>query len=268
MIQPFTADDLLRIAHLQPDGWQDIGPFFRFYLDDPICRAYKIEEQRRIVAVGALILHVETAWLAHVIVAPEMRRKGLGMLMTQKLVTSAETYGRVTQLLIATKMGEPLYGRLGFGRSCDYLFYHPPVPGQYEHPPEGVRRLKPSDIPQIMAMDRSASGEDRQSLLSGFTGNGQVYTATDDKEIRGFYLPEFGEGLVVAQDSEAGQALMKLRLAEAKAAPVLPDANYAGNQLLQDLGLEVKGSTARMVRNGADPLQPEMLFNRIGGHLG
>lgn len=74
IIQAFTTDDLSRIAHLQPDGWQGIGPFFRFYADAPICRAYKFESKQGIVAIGALVLHTSTAWLAHIIVVPEMRR--------------------------------------------------------------------------------------------------------------------------------------------------------------------------------------------------
>ncbi len=267
MIQPFTADDLSRITHLQPDGWQDIVPFFRFYVADPICRAYKFEEKGRIVAVGALILHVETAWLAHIIVAPEMRRKGLGLRVTRHLIDSTEEHGRHTQLLIATKMGEPLYGQLGFTRSCEYLFYHPPL--HVEVAPKGsARPIQPADIPELMLLDRNASGEDRWGLLSGHTSNAMIYRGNSGGGIRGYYLPGLGEGHIVARDAEAGQALMKLRLAEAEAAPVLPAANLEANRCLTDLGLGVKSSAARMVRNGADPLKPEMLFNRIGGHLG
>lgn len=267
MIQPFTADDLSRIAHLQPDGWQDIVPFFRFYVHEPICRAYKFEQQGQIVAVGALILHIGTAWLAHIIVAPEMRRRGLGLQVTRHLIESTERQGRYTQLLIATKMGEPLYAELGFRHSCDYLFYHPPLHVE-DVPPGALRRMQPSDIPGLMTLDSSASGEDRRSLLSGHTDNAMIYTGNSGSGIRGYYLPGLGEGYIVARDAEAGQALMKLRMAEAEAAPVVPAGNLAANRFLSGLGLRVKNSAVRMVRNGADPLKPEMLFNRIGGHLG
>lgn len=267
MIQPFTHADLADIAHLQPDSWQDIGAYFRFYLGAPFCRAFKIEDNRRIVALGALVLHAETAWLAHIIVAPGMRRKGLGKRVTRQLIDQAEAYGRVTQLLIATGMGEPLYEQLGFRRSCDYRFYCPPTRGACTLP-VAVRRMEPADVPRVMKMDASASGEDRRSLLSAYVNNGFVYTGTGGKGLSGFYLPDLGEGLIVAQDAEAGQALMELRLAGAEAPPVLPAANLAANRFLSGLGLGVKSTAARMVRNGADPLQPDMLFNRVGGHLG
>jgi len=267
MIQVFRTEDLSRIAHLQPDGWQDIGPFMRFYVDTPFCRAYKIEDKQGIVAIGALVFHAETAWLAHIIVVPEMRRKGLGVLMTQHLTDTAEKHGRETQLLIATKVGEPLYERLGFYRSCDYRFYHSPP--RIDTELEGaVRHVNPADIPEIMNLDREASGEDRSSLLAGYTGNGLVYSGTGGERIRGYFLPDLAEGLVVAVDTEAGLALMKQRLAQADAAPVLPAGNHAANRWLEDTGVAFKQTAARMVRNGDDPLRPDMLFNRIGGHLG
>lgn len=267
MIEPFTIDDLSRIAHLQPEGWQDIGPFLRFYVSAPYCRAYKVEDGQGIAALGAFILHASTAWLAHIIVAPEMRRKGLGVRMTRHLIDSCEELGRDTQLLIATKMGEPLYGQLGFQRSCDYRFYHLP-PRIEDEPPGEVRRVEPADIPEIMALDKEASGEDRRGLLAACTNYGLVYPGTGGERIRGYYLPSLSEGLVVARDEEAGQALMRHRLARADAAPVLPAGNRAANQWLGGMGLGVKNTAVRMVRNGVDPLKPDMLFNRIGGHLG
>lgn len=267
MIQRFTSHDLARISRLQPGGWQDIGPFLRFYVTSAICRVYKIEDKQEIVAIGALIFHVKTAWLAHIIVAPEMRRKGLGILMTRHLIDTAEEQGRATQLLIATKMGEPLYEKLGFHRSCDYGFYHLPPRAETELPAT-VRQLKPTDIPEIMSLDREASGEDRASLLAAYTDNGLVYPGTGGERIHGYYMPDLAEGLVVAVDMEAGRALMKHRLARSDAAPVLPAGNHAANRWLKDAGFTVKSSVARMVRGGDDPLKPDMLFNRIGGHLG
>lgn len=267
MIKAFTLEDLSRTAHLQPDGWQDIRPFLRYYVSAPYCRAYKVEDGQGIVALGAFILHASTAWLAHIIVAPEMRRKGLGVMMTRHLIDSCEELGRDTQLLIATKMGEPLYQQLGFQRSCDYRFYHSP-PRIEDEPPGEVRRVEPADIPEILALDAETSGEDRRNSLAAHTADGLVYPGTGGGRLRGYYLPSLSEGLVVARDAEAGQALMRLRLSRAEAAPVLPAGNRVANRWLGEMGLGVKHTAARMVRNGADPLKPDMLFNRIGGHLG
>ena len=267
MIQPFTGADLACISQLQPDGWEDITEFFEVYVEADYCLPLKIEDNNRVVALGSLILHRETAWLAHIIVDARMRRKGLGLAVTEELIRLAEKNGRNVQLLIATQLGAPLYECAGFRHSCDYVFYQESAGGVYDVPPQ-IRVLEPGDFSQLLELDQRASGEDRSAVLSRYGTIGWVYTCSEGKVIRGFFLPNLGEGTVVAQDAEVGTALMELRLAKAQAAPVLPAGNLAANSFLRGSGLKIKRSATRMVRNGNDPLKQDMVFNRIGGHLG
>jgi GNAT superfamily N-acetyltransferase len=267
VIQPFKESDLARISHLQPVGWESILPFFRFYLDAAFCIPLKIEERGSIVATGAVVLHAETAWLAHIIVEPQMRRKGLGLLVTQELIALAEKHGRHVQLLIATSMGAPLYECCDFRVSCDYRFYHHSATGEMETSPQ-IRALEHADRVAVESLDKRASGEDRHLLLSRYCDSGWVYADSDNKEILGYFLPELGEGTIVAQDAKAGNALQELRLATVNTAPVLPADNHAANALLRDRGFKLKSTAVRMVRNGQDPQCHDMIYNRIGGHLG
>jgi hypothetical protein len=125
--------------------------------------------------------------------------------------------------------------------------------------------VEPADLKTILELDRKASGEGRSTLLKGHIDGGIVI---DDGDLRGFYLPAMDEGLVVAGDAEAGLALMQLRMATSDKSVVLPVGNEMANAYLLDQGLVVRRRLARMVRNGADPLNQQMLFNRIGGHVG
>jgi len=267
MIKPFTSADVARIAGLQPDGWEDITEFFRFYVEAPFCLPLKFEDDGRILAVGNVILHAHTGWLAHIIVKPGQRRRGLGAAVTQELIASAERHGRTTLLLIATAMGAPLYERLGFRRSFDYEFYDARGPVKTPVPPL-VRPLDPLDVPQIHALDRRATGEDRRLLLASGGWRGWVHEGPGRGELRGYYLPDLSEGTIVAQDAEAGTALMKVRLATTGVRPVVPSGNDAANNLLRKAGFKVQSSAPRMVRQGDDPLVPGMVFNRVGGHAG
>lgn len=267
MIEPFAKADLGRIAYLQPDGWQDIVTYFRFYLETPFCRPLKIEDGGQVVTVGCVILHQQTAWLAHIIVAEDMRRKGLGLAMTEELVRQADRNGRDRQLLIATKMGRPLYEQLGFRLSCEYLAYGPHDAHDFS-PSSRARPVQRADVPGILELDRQASGEGRQELMALHTDGGWVTADGDGSELRGFYLPAMDEGLVVARDEDAGLALMQTRLAIRDKSAVMPAGNGVANTYLQDRGLQVTRRLARMVRHGDDPLNQQMLFNRIGGHLG
>jgi len=267
MIQPFTKMDLSRIAHLQPDGWQDITDIFKVYIEASFCLPLKIEDNKRVAAIGSLILLKDTAWLAHIIVDPKMRRKGLGLAVTGELIDIAEKNGRNIQLLIATETGAPLYECIGFRHSCNYMFYHKTACKEVKLPSQ-IRPLEPADAEEILSLDQRATGEDREILLSQYGNSGWVYTGSEGKEIRGYLLSKLGEGTIVAQDVEAGTALMKLRLARLETGPVVPEGNRAANRFLLDSGFKFKSSAARMVRIGDDPLNQGMIFNRIGGHLG
>jgi GNAT superfamily N-acetyltransferase len=267
MIQTLTKADVTRISHLQPDGWENITPYFQFYTESSFCHAIKIEEKNHIVALGSLILFDHTAWFAHIIVDPLMHRKGLGSLITRELISYAEKNGCNTQLLIATAMGLPLYEHFGFKRSCDYLYYQKHVLDPVT-PSPNIRPLNPNDAPGILALDQRATGEDRGSLVLTQSTKGWVYVASNRKYVRGYFLPYLGDGIIVAEDEEAGTALMKLRMATLETGAVLPAGNKAGNRLLSELNIELKSSATRMVRQGDDPLNQEMVFNRIGGHVG
>jgi GNAT superfamily N-acetyltransferase len=268
MIRRFASADVARIAHLQPEGWDDITAFFRFYVDSDFCRPLKIEDGEGILGVGSLILHAETAWLAHIIVRPEHRRRGVGAEITRELISTAERHGRTTQLLIATAMGAPLYERLGFQRSCDYRFYDAREPVS-DPVPSQVRPVEPSDAGGICALDRRVTGEDRRLLLADSGWRGWiVHDPGQGGKIRGYFLAKLGEGTVVAEDAEAGTTLMRVRLASTGVRPVLPAGNDAAHELLRQAGFNVQSSAARMVRGGADPLDQRAIFNRIGGHVG
>ena len=224
MIQEFTSADLIRISHLQPDGWDDITAFFQVYDEADFCLPLKIEDNHRIVAIGSLVLFPGTAWLAHIIVDIHRRRKGLGQAITGELIRRAEQNGCDVQLLIATDLGAPLYERLGFRCSCQYNFYQKHAGGTGEVPAQ-IRVLEPADFPQVLDLDQQASGEDRSTVLYRYGTSGWVYTGSEEKVIRGFFLPNLGDGTIVAQDAEAGTALMDLRLPMAETGPVLPAEN-------------------------------------------
>lgn len=41
-ILDFTRNDLGRIRHLHPEGWNDIAPEFEYYLRKPFCYPIKV----------------------------------------------------------------------------------------------------------------------------------------------------------------------------------------------------------------------------------
>lgn len=264
MIEPFTIADLDRIGHLQPEGWDDIAPFFRLYADRPFCSPVKIVQGGEIVAVGSSIRNGATGWIAHIIVAEEQRGSGLGKEITLHLTDLLERSGCHTRLLIATAMGEPLYRKLGWRTSFHYRFYTgAPISGS---PSERIRAMAETDLPAVLEIDRRATGEDRRAMLLEHLDGGMVFAEND--RIRGILLSTLGEGAVVAEDAAAGCALLKTKHSGGVRKAVLPEENDAAVAFLEEHGFELHNTAARMVHGGEDPLRPRMIFSRVGGHYG
>ncbi|MCP4573756.1 MAG: GNAT family N-acetyltransferase [bacterium] len=261
-----TTADLDRLALLQPEGWSDIVPYFRFYTSAAFCRPVKMERDGTLAAVGTAILNGATGWLAHIIVASDQRRQGFGEAVTQHLIDAVEEAGRPVQLLIATDLGKPVYERLGFTTSCEYAFH---APRQLAPAPEcgWVRRLIAADRDAVLELDREATGEDRSAMLEPHLADGWA-TVDHHGKPNGFLLPHLAEAPVVAADPEAGRALLRLRLGLSAEKVVMPSRNEDGLAYAAELGLEAKSTAARMVRGGGDSLRHHLIYNRVGGHFG
>jgi len=127
-------------------------------------------------------------------------------------------------------------------------------------PFEEIHRL------MIYELDKYISGENRERLLVNYLNNSMVYVK--DNILLGFYIPELGEGHIIAETEEAGIELMKIKYPKADKA-VLPYDNIKGiNYLKQNGFAETNKKGTRMIYGKELNWQPEKIFGRIGGHLG
>lgn len=95
----------------------------------------------------------------------------------------------------------------------------------------------------VMSLDKRVSGEDRSILLKDKLANCYLYQ--DEDKIKGYYLPDLGEGLIIAQEVTAGLQLMKLRYKN-KDRGVLPADNTTAIKFLLDNGFYEKRRVKRM----------------------
>ena len=109
------------------------------------------------------------------------------------------------------------------------------------------------------------SGEDRFFRLQEHFGSAKVYY--DEDRIQGFYLPTFGEGLIIADNSVAGIALMQTRLLDNEIA-TLPIDNLEAIKFLKDLQFTPQRILKRMVLGEKRKWEPQNLYNRVGGYVG
>jgi len=263
-IETLTTEDLPLVGGLQPEGWPPITPAFQLYLHSNFCFPIKCTIDEQLVGLGATILHNQTAWLAHIIVSPSYRRKGIGAQITKSLIQIAEKYYCKTILLIATTLGEPVYTRLGFQKESEYVFLQN---GNIQYQPEEI--IHPYTVQfrkSILKLDHAVSGEDRSKLLMSHLDKARV--VIHDGKVTGAYLPTLGEGLVIAETEKAGLALITERLAPDKNRIALPSENTNALRFLAANGYSEFLRGSRMYLG--DPLcwQPSNLYSRIGGNMG
>ena len=265
-LESLSKNDLEHIRHLQPSGWSDILVEFEFYVNSPFSYPIKTELNDQIVGIGASIEFDKTAWLAHIIVDPEHRRKGIGYNIVEELLRYLELRSMETCLLVATEMGLPIYEKAGFRIVTEYTYLKREIPQQHTKISDHVFPFKEKNADIIYKLDREVTGENREWLLSDFLDDSYVYM--DNNVITGYYLPKLGEGLIIAQNDSAGIELLKLKIPTHDKI-VLPSDNQVGIEFLKQNGfikMDTKGT--RMICGKNIDWQPKKVFSRIGGNLG
>jgi GNAT superfamily N-acetyltransferase len=265
-IEPINNKDLDSIRHLQPEGWSDIVPDLTFYITSDFCSPIKLSVGETIAGIGASIQFHNTAWLAHIIVDPGFRNKGIGYQIVEKLLEDLEKSGAKTCLLTATELGQPVYIRAGFRTVAEYIFLNRDKPWQEVPLSPDIIEFREEFTPHIILLDKQATGEEREGLLSPFLKGSRLYVKNN--MMMGYLIPGLREGLIVAENEEAGMALMNAKYANVDKA-ILPAENRAGVEYLLKRGFADSGKKGTRMILGKDiPWKPGMIYSRIGGNVG
>ena len=86
-------------------------------------------------------------------------------------------------------------------------------------------------------------------------------------ELRGVYVRTLYRGMIVAEENEAGLALMQYRMT-AKEYCMLPAANKKAIDFIQQSGATYLRASRRMVLGEGVRWRPEYIYNTINGAMG
>lgn len=265
-LERITNRDLDKVKHLQPEGWSDIVPDITFYVTSGFCNPVKMTDGDSIAGIGASIRFDRTAWLAHIIVDQRYRNRGIGFQIVSKLLADLETSGTDTCLLTATELGQPVYTRAGFRNVGEYVFLNREKSWEKAPVSPFIVDFREEFRHAVYTMDVKATGEKRELLLAPFLTTAKLYVR--ENRLTGYLIPGLREGLIIAENDEAGFALMNVKFAIADKA-ALPADNKKGIEFLQKWGFAATGKKGtRMVRGKDIPWKPEMIYSRIGGNVG
>lgn len=265
MPEPITEYDIDSIRDLQPEDWPDIIPMIKFYIANSFCKPIKVSIDNKIAGIGTGILLDNTAWLAHIIVSPEFRNNGIGSSIVKYLIEYYKSISCETVSLIATSLGYPVYKRAGFIEETEYLLFERDKPLDGPLLSDNIIKFTENYTNGILALDRKISGENRDKILLNKICNSYIYK--DKNNLAGYYIPDLGEGLIVAESDIAGIELMKLKYSIATKG-FLPADNVSGIRFLQENGFNETKRIKRMFLGKKLLWQPEKIFSRIAGNLG
>ncbi|MFO7448327.1 MAG: GNAT family N-acetyltransferase [Ignavibacteriaceae bacterium] len=268
-IEPVTTEDLVNIPRLQPEDWQqDITPHFEYYLRLENCLPVKAVINNEIAGLGCSISFGGTAWLAHIIVHPDYRNRGTGTKIVTSLIDYLKKTPCSTILLIATKLGEPVYRKTGFKADTGYLFFRNTGPIKDKSVfPEEIMPFEEKYKDELLNLDRKISGEEREILLNEYLQGSILYTRNN--KLTGYYIPSLGNGPVIADDPEAGIELMKYKhTTMAVKSAALPVDNSIAVEFLINNGYVETSRGLRMSLGKKLNWHPEKLYSRIGGNVG
>ncbi|MDR2920857.1 MAG: GNAT family N-acetyltransferase [Tannerella sp.] len=264
-ITAVKRDDVPVLSPLQPNGWVDIRPVFDFYIDSSFCFPIKVVTDHSIVGLGVVIIHNDVAWLAHVIVHPDYRCRGIGLQIVRTLIGIIKDNGCSTTYLIATDLGEPVYKKVGFITETTYLVHKDIVALKDRAISDQIHRYKDKYREQLLGLDRKTSGEDRMMHLEEHLISGRVYLCND--RVEGYYLPTLGEGLIIAETEKAGIELLKLHL-QYNNRVVIPQENLVARKFLEETGVGEVKAIKRMRLGEERKVLFANIYNRIGGNVG
>jgi GNAT superfamily N-acetyltransferase len=265
-LRDLELSDLPGLASFAPEEWRvALDAVLLQHIDRGYFRGRVAVDAQGVVAMGQGILTGDAGWIGNIIVRPEARRHGLGTRLTQDLVECLRGLGCSTQLLIATDLGAPIYSKLGFRRTSEYVFLRAP-----RLPPPSMRclgRLQPAQADEVLTLDRLATGESRAELLAPHLATGWGHLAASGS-LDGYFLPSLGAGLVVASQPAAGLELLAFKHAFFPDNAVVPATNTSALQFLAAHGAEETSRSPRMALGDEVAWRPEWIFARASGYCG
>jgi len=266
-IRELLTKDIRGLNRLSPVDWNfDYEVFLQEYIDKDFFHAFAITKDGCIVGTGNIFLNGKIGWLANIIIEENVRNNGLGFRITKFMIEFLSDKNCETQILLATPLGEPLYRKLGFMKITEYRSFE--TKNDYIHlVPGAIHKLTYSDLENLIKLDEEANGEKRAHLIKRYYDTGLGYFS-EDNEMLGFYLPDFGRGLVLAKDTKAGIELLTLKHSKMGQRTYLPVDNTDGIDFFENNRFKQGSSSTRMILGKGISWHPSFIFSYGGGYCG
>ncbi len=258
-IRKIDKNEIKSAQELLPSSWDsNLEELFSRYGNDRIFHPLAAVKNDSLIGFGNAFVFGKTAWLGNINVDKEFRRQGIGTEITEQLIDYCFSNGATSINLIATGAGEPLYRKLGFVEDTLYLFYR----GWYSGEIYGrIEQIEERDRCRILEINYQVTGEVKDSILHEYLPSGYKYL-DDSNKIAGFYLPDYGNGLVLAMDDISGMELLKYKHHKKETVSVLSEENEAGVSFFEEMNFLKMNKSKRMYLGEYTSWLPQNTYSR------
>jgi GNAT superfamily N-acetyltransferase len=275
-IRPMTRGDVARAADvIRRNDFGEREQFFAWAVDQPTIRSFvAVASGREVVGTGVASAHGHAGWVGVIFVAPDRRGSGLGSRITQVVLDELERRGCRSQVLIASPLGRPIYERMGFVELARQVRFSGDGLGPPAEPAASIRRFVSTDLDDVLAIDRSATGENRAAVLRPLLATDDAWVTHDasDRPTGYFLRPPWRGGAVIAEDAEDALRLLELRRAVTPpgghAGANILASNERGRAVLRAAGWHEEIANVRMVRGNPLDWHPGWIYWQLNGALG
>lgn len=260
------ADHASCVALCLDRSWSPEGRKWSLLLAE--CDPFGIDAPDGDGLAGAVVLTrygERLAAIGMMLVATRYGGNGLGRVLMEHALNAA---GPATVILTATRMGQPLYEKLGFARVRQSATFRGEFTADADPPPV-ARKATPDDLPAVLKADEPAFGADRGFLLRRIPDNRVLPDGT------GYAAASPGEeyttiGPVVARSVADARTLIA-SLAPSLTGPIRIDTDPDRPGLprwLASRGLPKTGQTTFMARGPWPVGSPDLLHALLNPALG
>jgi GNAT superfamily N-acetyltransferase len=198
------------------------------------------QSEDQILGTAAAIGFGATGWIGGIAVADAARGLGLGRELTLAALDALGS--RDTVLLLASKLGRPIYDRLGFVAECAYRVFM-----TTKAPVRADDGFFTPDLDAALALDAAVTGEDRSAVLSSLPACGCGESIA--------FLPPFPALPIIGPD---GAALLSLTRPGMRLA--VPETNEAAVDAILALGAVERDPVTRMYRGARVAWRPDQVW--------
>ncbi len=266
LVRLIKYEDFNQLGNLPPEDWDfNYTDFLAKHIQEKYFYGIVTLSGSEITGTGNAFDFGNTGWLANIIVKPEHRRHGIGLFITQHLTRYLKMSGCKTLFLLATESGKSIYQKSGFISILNYRYFTSEHDTSFALP-KNIRKARESDLEEIIKLDAQATGEDRSHLILKSYKSGWI--CSSGSAISGFYLQDFGRGVVIALNKETGLTLLELKHSIQKSRSAVPETNHDTIRFFEENSIKETSICTRMMQGLQIQWNPDNIYSYAAGYCG